>query len=75
MVNLDIISDPICPWCFIGKANLEKALEGKVNLIFNIRRYNLTLSIAHIFIKIVIILKFHSSTEIASLPEIPPPSF
>ena len=37
MVNLDIISDPICPWCFIGKANLEKALEGKVNLIFNIR--------------------------------------
>ena len=37
MVNLDIISDPICPWCFIGKANLEKALEEKVNLIFNIR--------------------------------------
>ena len=33
MVNLDIISDPICPWCFIGKTNLEKALEGKVNLI------------------------------------------
>ena len=37
MVNLDIISDPICPWCFIGKTNLERALEGKVNLIFNIR--------------------------------------
>ena len=37
MVNLDIISDPICPWCFIGKTNLEKALEGKVNLIFDIR--------------------------------------
>ena len=36
MVNLDIISDPICPWCFIGKTNLEKALAGKVNLIFNI---------------------------------------
>ena len=36
MVNLDIISDPICPWCFIGKTNLEKALEGKLNLIFNI---------------------------------------
>tara|TARA_Y200000002_G_scaffold48808_1_gene35090 strand:+ start:30 stop:680 length:651 start_codon:yes stop_codon:yes gene_type:complete len=37
MVNLDIVSDPICPWCFIGKTNLERALEGKLNLIFNIR--------------------------------------
>ena len=27
MVNLDIFSDPICPWCYIGKANLFKALE------------------------------------------------
>jgi len=26
MVKLDIISDPICPWCFIGKTNLDKAL-------------------------------------------------
>jgi predicted DsbA family dithiol-disulfide isomerase len=25
-VKLDIISDPICPWCYIGKTNLEKAL-------------------------------------------------
>ena len=28
MVKLDIISDPICPWCYIGKTNLDKALEG-----------------------------------------------
>jgi len=27
MVKLDIISDPICPWCYIGKPNLDKALE------------------------------------------------
>jgi len=27
MVKLDIISDPICPWCYIGKSNLDKALE------------------------------------------------
>ena len=27
MVKLDIISDPICPWCYIGKTNLDKALE------------------------------------------------
>ncbi|MFQ5622894.1 MAG: DsbA family protein [Paracoccaceae bacterium] len=28
MISLDIISDPICPWCYIGKANLDRALEG-----------------------------------------------
>ena len=27
MVKLDIISDPICPWCYIGKAHLDRALE------------------------------------------------
>lgn len=26
MVRLDIISDPICPWCYIGKANLDRAI-------------------------------------------------
>ena len=26
MVKLDIISDPICPWCYIGKTNLDAAL-------------------------------------------------
>jgi len=25
--KLDIFSDPICPWCYIGKARLEHALE------------------------------------------------
>lgn len=25
--KLDIFSDPICPWCYIGKARLEAALE------------------------------------------------
>ncbi|WP_146345411.1 DsbA family oxidoreductase [Phaeobacter marinintestinus] len=25
-VKLDILSDPICPWCFIGKTNLDRAL-------------------------------------------------
>lgn len=27
MTKLDILSDPICPWCYIGKANLDRALE------------------------------------------------
>lgn len=26
-VKLDILSDPICPWCFIGKTQLDKALR------------------------------------------------
>ncbi|MBD3663336.1 DsbA family oxidoreductase [Sulfitobacter aestuariivivens] len=25
-IKLDIMSDPICPWCFIGKAHLDRAL-------------------------------------------------
>lgn len=31
MTRLEIISDPICPWCYIGKAKLDKALEGAEN--------------------------------------------
>ncbi|MCE6952763.1 DsbA family oxidoreductase [Cereibacter sphaeroides] len=27
MIRLDIFSDPICPWCYIGKALLDRALE------------------------------------------------
>lgn len=27
MIKLDIYSDPICPWCYIGKAKLDAALE------------------------------------------------
>ena len=28
MIRLDIFSDPVCPWCYIGKANLDRALTG-----------------------------------------------
>lgn len=31
MVKLDILSDPICPWCYIGKANLERTLEAEAD--------------------------------------------
>lgn len=27
VVKLDILSDPICPWCYIGKVQLERALD------------------------------------------------
>lgn len=36
MVKLDIISDPICPWCYIGKAQLDRALEAHPNHPFEI---------------------------------------
>ncbi|MFQ3184853.1 MAG: putative DsbA family dithiol-disulfide isomerase [Alteromonas macleodii] len=36
MVKLDIISDPICPWCYIGKTNLDRALEQIPNHPFTI---------------------------------------
>ncbi|MEM9438260.1 MAG: DsbA family oxidoreductase [Pseudomonadota bacterium] len=26
MIKLDILSDPICPWCYIGKTQLDRAL-------------------------------------------------
>ncbi len=29
MIRLDIWSDPICPWCLIGKAQLDRALESR----------------------------------------------
>ena len=31
-MQIDIISDSICPWCFIGKRRLEKALEQRPDL-------------------------------------------
>lgn len=36
MVKLDILSDPICPWCYIGKANLDRALEQRPDHPFQI---------------------------------------
>ncbi len=28
-VRLDIFADPVCPWCMIGKAELDRALESR----------------------------------------------
>jgi len=36
MTQLDIISDPICPWCAIGKAKLETALAKRPDHGFKI---------------------------------------
>jgi predicted DsbA family dithiol-disulfide isomerase len=36
MIRLDIFSDPVCPWCYIGKANLDRALEAHADHPFRI---------------------------------------
>lgn len=33
MLTIDVISDVICPWCFIGKRRLEKALGARPTTI------------------------------------------
>jgi predicted DsbA family dithiol-disulfide isomerase len=37
MIPLDIYADPICPWCLIGKARLDRALESRPDHPFQIR--------------------------------------
>ena len=36
MIRLDIFSDPICPWCYIGKSRLDRALEARPDHPFKI---------------------------------------
>lgn len=36
MVKLDIMSDPICPWCYVGKTLLDRALEQSPDHPFDI---------------------------------------
>jgi len=36
MVKLDIVSDPICPWCYIGKTLLDQALAERPTHPFSI---------------------------------------
>ncbi len=36
MIRLDIFSDPVCPWCYLGKANLDRALEARPDHPFRI---------------------------------------
>ena len=36
MTRLDIFSDPVCPWCLIGKADLDRTLEANPNHPFAI---------------------------------------
>ncbi|MCU0827149.1 MAG: DsbA family oxidoreductase [Tabrizicola sp.] len=37
MIRLDIFSDPVCPWCYVGKANLDRALADHPDHLFQIQ--------------------------------------
>ncbi len=37
MIRLDIFSDPVCPWCYIGKANLDRALQDHPDHPFSVQ--------------------------------------
>ena len=36
MIKIDIVSDTVCPWCYIGKKRLDKAIEDYSEQIFDI---------------------------------------
>ncbi|MGG7567941.1 DsbA family oxidoreductase [Rhodovulum sp. DZ06] len=36
MITLDVISDPICPWCYIGKTQLDRALAARPDHPFDV---------------------------------------
>ena len=36
-MQIDVISDTVCPWCFIGKRRLMRAMEQRPNIPFDVR--------------------------------------
>ena len=36
-VRIDVVSDVVCPWCFIGKRRLEKAMAMKPDIAVEVR--------------------------------------
>jgi predicted DsbA family dithiol-disulfide isomerase len=36
-LNIDVVSDIICPWCYVGKRHLEIAIEKMPDLNFDVR--------------------------------------
>jgi predicted DsbA family dithiol-disulfide isomerase len=36
-LTIDVISDVVCPWCFIGKRRLEKAVALKPDIVVKVR--------------------------------------
>ena len=36
-MQIDVISDTVCPWCFIGKRRLAKAIAARPGIAFDVR--------------------------------------
>ncbi|HEY4077588.1 MAG TPA: DsbA family oxidoreductase [Rhizomicrobium sp.] len=36
-MQIDVISDTVCPWCFIGKRRLTRAMAQRPNIIFDVK--------------------------------------
>jgi predicted DsbA family dithiol-disulfide isomerase len=36
MISIDVVSDPVCPWCYIGKRRLERAIAGRPEYRFQV---------------------------------------
>ena len=46
-MQIDVISDTVCPWCFIGKRRLARAIDLRPNIDFDVkwRPYRLDVSV------------------------------
>lgn len=36
-MQIDVISDTVCPWCYIGKRRLERAIAARPHISFDVR--------------------------------------
>jgi predicted DsbA family dithiol-disulfide isomerase len=36
-MQIDVISDTVCPWCFIGKRRLIRAMAQRSNIVFDVK--------------------------------------
>ena len=36
-MQIDVISDSVCPWCFIGKRRLMRAMAMRPNIVFDVK--------------------------------------
>ena len=36
-MQIDVVSDTVCPWCFIGKRRLARALAARPHIQFDVR--------------------------------------
>jgi predicted DsbA family dithiol-disulfide isomerase len=36
-MQIDVISDTVCPWCFIGKRRLQRAMAMRADITFDVR--------------------------------------